>query len=396
MFRGPDRNGISQEQEIVTSWSATENVKWKAPLPQPGNSSPIVSAGKVFVTCAEDRKGFGRSLYCFDRANGKQLWVRTVRYEQNDPTHQTNPYSASSPAADGQRVVVWHGSAGLYCYDHTGNEIWHRDLGVFRHIWGYAGSPVIVGDVAFLNCGPGVRTFVTAINLKNGETIWQTDEEGGAEDKQPKTDKWIGSWNTPVPIKVNGQDQLLVHMPLRVSAYDPKTGKVIWFVTGPGELAYCDPVVDLQNALAVATSGYGGPAIGLKLAGGNGDVTNANRLWRATDKIPQRIGTGVIFDGKLYAPGENVIQCIDIKTGQELWRHRPEGASFWSPTAATKDGKILITAQNGTTFVIRPDPTQFSQVSANALGDSTNSAPAISDGQVFIRTSKHVWCLGGK
>ena len=139
--------------------------------------------------------------------------MKTVAWEKMDQHHDANPYCAPTPAADGKHVVVWHGSAGLHCYDYDGNELWKRDLGMIRHIWGYAGSPVIHHDTVFLNCGPGQRQFVTSLDLKTGQQIWQTDEPGGAEDKSPETNSWIGSWSTPVIAKVDGQEQLLVAMP---------------------------------------------------------------------------------------------------------------------------------------------------------------------------------------
>ena len=205
LFRGPDRNGISPENKAPLSWSAEKNVKWKAELPQPGNSSPVVAAGKVFVTCAEDHSGSQRSLYRFDRANGKPLWRRTVTYQRKDPTHDQNPYCGASPATDGKLVVAWHGSAGLHAYDLEGKPLWSRDLGVIRHIWGWAGSPVIHGDVIYLNCGPGERTFVVAVDKRTGEVLWQTDEPGGAEDKSPRTGDWLGSWSTPVSRRWTGR-----------------------------------------------------------------------------------------------------------------------------------------------------------------------------------------------
>ena len=393
MFRGSRRSGISTETKAPEKWSNTENIKWKAPLPHPGNSSPIVSAGRVFVTCAEDKRGHGRSLYCFDAATGKPLWVRTVQYEAIEPTHSTNPHAASSPASDGQRVVVWHGSAGVHCYDHDGKELWKKDLGPFRHIWGYAASPVILDGRVILNCGPGNRSFIIALDLKTGDELWKLDVPG-ADDKNPQG-KWMGSWSTPVPFTASGQQQLLIHLPDAVKALDPRTGRELWSVRGVGDLSYTDPVINENATLAAALSGFQGPAIGFRPEG-KGDITDTSRLWRTTDRnqLPQRIGTGVIFNDILYVPGETVIQCLDLKTGKELWRHRPDGSTFWSPTAATADGKIYITSQKGTTYVIKANPAAFTLLSANALGEPTNSAPAISNGRLYLRTFQHLYCIG--
>src|SRR5579872_544584 len=218
-FRGPNGDGVSSESEVPLHWGPNQNIKWKTPLPAPGDSSPIVSKGKVFVTCATD-EGKNRGLYCCDRRTGQLLWSQVVSYERKDPTHGTNPYCGSSPAADGTRVVVWHGSAGLHCYDYGGKKLWSRDLGVFKHIWGYGSSPVFHGDKIILNCGPGERTFVTSIDAANGQTIWQADEQGGASGEKGAAE-WIGSWSTPVVARVNGRDQVLVSLPYHVNGYDP-------------------------------------------------------------------------------------------------------------------------------------------------------------------------------
>src|SRR5262245_39248453 len=132
-WRGPDGNGLSEEKKAPTTWAPDKNVKWKAPLPQWGNGSPIVSKGRVFVTSAEDADGMKRSLLCFDRKDGKPLWKATVEFGKKETTHGTNGYCPTTPAADGERVVVWHGSAGLHCYDFEGKKLWSRELGDFPH-----------------------------------------------------------------------------------------------------------------------------------------------------------------------------------------------------------------------------------------------------------------------
>ena len=388
-FRGPKGDGVSSESDVPLHWGPEQNIKWKAPLPAPGNSSPIVSKGKVFLTCATDA-GKNRGLYCYDRRNGELLWSQIVPYEQPDPTHGTNPYCGSSPAADGARVVVWHGSAGLYCYDYDGKKLWQRDLGEFKHIWGYGSSPVFLGEKIILNCGPGVRTFVTAINAADGQTIWQTDEPGGASGEKGNTE-WIGSWSTPVLAKVNGRDQILVSLPFHVNAYDPDDGKVLWTCEGLDKLAYTSPVVG--DGMAVAMGGYHGPALGFKL-GGSGNVTDTSRLWHITAKNPQRIGTGVIVGRHLYMANEqHIAQCIDVTTGKDLWQTRmPEGV-IWSSLVLAGD-RLYVTNQIGTTIVFRASSEKFELLAENKLGESSNSTVAISDGQIFLRTFKHLYCIG--
>lgn len=141
-FRGPNGDGVSEETNLPVEWGPGHNVKWKAPLPAPGNSSPIVVGGNVFITCAEDQ-GRKRHLFCLSRQDGSQKWVRTIDYADVEETHKTNPYESATPVSDGTIVVVRDGSAGMHCYDLGGEPLWSRDLGEFRHIWGYGSSPIL-------------------------------------------------------------------------------------------------------------------------------------------------------------------------------------------------------------------------------------------------------------
>ena len=254
-------------------------------------------------------------------------------------------------------------------------------------------SPLILGDRIIMNCGPGNRTFVTALDVKDGHTIWETPEPGGADDKSPETKSWIGSWSSPVPVMVDGKQQILVAMPRHVNAYDPANGKIIWYCEGSGDLAYTDPLIG--DGIAVYLSGFGGPAIGFKL-GGSGNVTATNRLWRDANKIPQRIGSGMIIGANLYQICEpGIIQCVEAATNKELWKTKPEGETFWASLVAAGD-KIYATSQKGDTIVFAADPKEFRMIAKNSLGERTNSTPAISNGQIFIRTANALWCIEEK
>lgn len=395
LFRGPNRDGKSSETKLPLQWSKDKNVKWRAKLPQGGNSSPIISGGKVFITCAEDKKGIGRSLYCFDRATGKQLWVKTVTWDQADISHAANPYCGSSPATDGERVVVWHGSAGLYCYDMDGKELWKRDLGIIRHIWGYASSPIIHDDKVYLNAGPGTRSFVIAVDKKTGIMRWQTDEPGGAPDKDAQHPDWLGSWSTPLVTQVDGNDQLLVFQPLHVNAYDLQTGKILWTCSGTGLLAYTDVVVgDVEGVgkIGIAMAGYGGKAIGVKL-GGMGDTTATHRLWQSTTAPPQRIGSGIILGKHMYVVNEPGVECIEAATGKSVWKKNMPGQNFWA-SLVYGDGRLYATSQQGKTFAFVADPAGYKPLATSDLGEHINATPAISDGQIFIRTWEALYCIG--
>lgn len=389
-FRGPAGNGIAPDDKAPLHWGPEKNIRWKVALPAPGNSSPIVSRGRVFVTCAQD-KGTRRNLYCFDRRNGQQLWVRTVEFPEAEPTHRSNPYCASTPVADGERVIVWHGSAGVFCYDFDGQELWRKDLGEMRHDWGYASSPILHRGKVILNFGPGSRTFLAALDLKTGNLLWTRDEPGGFD----ATDKrMVGSWSTPIAVNVDGQDQILCSMPTRVIACDPEDGSLVWSCAGlsseRAELVYAAPVV--SGGIGVAFTGFiDGPTIGFKL-GGTGDVTASNRLW--LEKQTQRIGSGVVVEGRLYIvnAGPGTAQCIDCRTGKVLWTERLEGGESWGSVVLAA-GRLYVTSRRGVTSVFRPDPEKFELLAMNDLGEPSHATPAISEGEIFLRTDGHLYCI---
>ncbi len=395
-FRGPQGNGVASSRAAPTRWGPERNIAWKVRLPRPGNGSPIISGESVFVTSAEDSEGKRRSLYCFDRKTGKQRWVRTVEIDRVMPTHKTNPYGGSTPAADGRRVVVWHGSAGLACYDFAGHKLWSRDLGEFRHIWGYGTSPVLFAGKVILHTGPGARVFVTALDLETGKTLWETEEPVDHKDEgRNEAGKYEGSWATPVIAEVGGRPTIVCTMPTRVTAYDLETGKLLWWcrgIRGPrGDLAYSSPII--QGDRCVALGGYGGPAIGFRM-GGSGDITDAQRLWRV-EKNPQSIGSGVFIGDHVYrinAARPAPIECLDAQTGEVVWKSNAKDGICWGSLVVV--GKIgYVTNQQGRTLVFRIDPQQYVEVARNELGERCNSTPAIADGQIIIRTFRHLICI---
>jgi outer membrane protein assembly factor BamB len=389
-FRGPDGNGIAREDKAPLHWGPARNVQWKASLPGPGNSSPIVSRGRVFVTCAENQ-GQKRNLFCFNCQTGEKLWVRTVAFPTIEPTHRSNPYCASTPVADGLRVVVWHGSAGVFCYNFDGTQLWETNLGTIRHEWGYASSPILHREKVILNFGPGSRTFLAALELETGNLLWRHDEPGGVD----ATDKrMVGSWSTPLVIRVEGREQILCSMPTRVIACDPETGSLLWFCEGLGsekvDMVDASPVV--SGKIGVAFTGWiNGPTMAFKL-GGAGDVTGSNRLW--LQKQPQRIGSGVVVDKRLYIvnAGPGTAQCIDCESGKVLWTQELEGGESWGSVILAA-GRLYVTSRRGITTVFRPSPDKFELLAANDLGERSNATPAIADGRIFLRTDQHLYCI---
>lgn len=409
-WRGPLGIGVSQEKNLPVKWSATENVKWRVPLPEPGNSTPIVWGERIFVTQPD---GDRRTLMCFNRADGKLLWQSGVATKEQEPTHSTNPYCSASPVTDGERVIVSFASDGLYCYDFAGQELWKRDdLGRQIHIWGNAASPVLHGNLCFLNFGPGAITYLLAVDKQTGRTVWKHNEETGygkppgsdvsisASSKSvtgfnPGVATDIGSWSTPVIAKLGDEEQLLVSWPRRLAAYDPATGRERWTCSGLNPLVYSSPLY--SGDIVVAMGGYSGRALAVR-AGGSGDITASNRLWHHP-RTPQRVGSGVVKDGRIYIHDDpGIALCLDLQTGQELWKQRLRGAGStgknWSSVLLSEDKCYTIT-QGGDCFVFRASP-QFELISVNPLGEHSNSSLVPSNGELFIRTHAALWCIAAQ
>lgn len=388
-WRGPHNDGTCDEKGLPVQWSAKENVAWSVDLPDRGNSTPVIWGDKVFITQSveKDKK---RLLLCFDKKTGKQLWQAGTTYTEPETTHATNPYCSASPVTDGERVIVSFASAGVFCFDLNGKELWHRDLGKVHHIWGNGASPVLANGLCYLNFGPGEMASLVAMDPKTGAMVWKYDEpkrevSGNAD--------FYGSWSDPLPREIDGKPQLIMSWPFRVCAMDAKTGQESWTCEGLNALVYTSPLY--SNGIVVAMGGYNGMDLAVK-AGGKGDVTTSQRLWQHL-KCPQRIASGAIHDGHIYILNDpGIAQCIDLKTGEALWTERLKGpgptSQNWSSVVISED-KCYAVNQGGDAFVFKASP-KFELLATNSMGEKVIGSVAVSDGKLFIRGHKHLFCIG--
>lgn len=399
-WRGTTGMGIVSEAALPTHWSANENIRWKTPLPDRGNSTPIVWGNRIFITQTLDKEQ-KRSLMCLDRANGKILWQSAVPYAEKEETHETNPYCSASPVTDGTTVVAWYGSAGVYAYDFQGKELWHRDLGKADHTWGYGGSPLIHGNLVFVQFGPGLRNFLVALDKKTGKTVWQADE--AVTEPAERTDgfagqkgKYMGAFTAPIFVKAGNRDELIVSFPNRLRALDPRTGKDLWWCGGLNPLIYASPLY--AEGIVVGMGGFTGTSIAVK-PGGTGDVTLTHRLWEK-QKTKQRIGSGVIYKGHIYVLNSDGIgECINLKTGESVWAERVNGkgakSSSWSSMVLVGD-KLYVPNQSGDVVILRAGP-KLELIAVNAIGEEmTNASLAVSNGEIFLRTHSNLWCISDR
>jgi outer membrane protein assembly factor BamB len=379
-WRGPSGNGVSTETGLPTKWSATENVTWKVALPGEGNSVPIIWDNHIFVTCPID-DGKVRSLLCFDRKNGKQLWSVKLPFAQKETRHRDNPFCSGSPTTDGKLVYASFGSAGVIACDFTGKIVWQRTLGKLTHVFGNATTPVLYGDLLIIYRGPGESTNLLALNKSTGKTVWDTPQRG-------KNSNLFGSWATPVIMKVDGHDELIQSLPEEIKGFNPRTGKELWTCRGMGTEIYAMPAVGPN--LIVGICGHAGPAMAVR-PGGKGDVTKTHREW-IVPRNQQRVGSGVIHKGYLYlSNATGIAECINVKTGESVWKERLGGTLWGSMLLA--DGKLYVNNQQGEFFVLDPSP-KFKLIAKNTMGEHIKAAAAPSDGQLFLRTYKNLYCVG--
>ncbi len=392
-WRGPTNDGVTVEVDLALTWGASSpNVKWKTPLPDRGNSTPVVWGDKLLVTQAIEKSG-KRMLLCFDKKTGKQLWEAGTTYTTPELTHATNPHCSGSPATDGQMIYVSFASAGLFCFDMNGKEVWKRtDLGEQRHIWGGGPSPVLAGDRVFFNFGPGKETRLICFDAKTGKTLWQHMEPGG-DSGESDAKKWLGAWSDPLLSKVGNHNELIMTYPGRVCAFDPMTGKQLWTCDGLTPLVYNSPLY--TDGVVIAMCGYGGSAMAVK-AGGTGNVTSTHQVWRLP-KVPQRIGSGALYQGYHYILTDGgFVECRDLKTGELVYNERLKGpgptGQNWSSLVRSGD-RLYAVNQGGDAFVFKASP-KFELLSTNSIGEKVISSIAVSDGLLFIRSHNNLWCIG--
>ena len=398
MWRGAGGVGISNEKNLPLKWSATENIAWKVSLPYRGNSTPVIWGEKIFLTQPMEEEQ-ERALICLDRLDGKVLWRRTVKYTATENSQRTNPYCSESPATDGERVVAVFGSAGVVCYDFAGKQLWQRDLGKIKFTWGSAASPVIHGNLVYIYRGPDPKSHLLALDKRTGKTVWQLNDppvsiEGRTDGfRGNKSREWICSFSTPILVPTDKGVELVMNYPGSLAGIDPRTGKRLWLCEGLNPLIYTSPIAG--EGVVVGMGGFHGTTVAVK-SGGRGNGTK-NTLWR-TVRTPNRLGSGVVHKGHVYVLNTNgIMECHDLKTGKVKFSERVRGRGAkqesWSSMILAGD-RIYIPNQSGETIIIRANP-KFELLGINAVdGTLTNSSLAASDGQLFLRTHKHLWCIG--
>jgi outer membrane protein assembly factor BamB len=275
-------------------------------------------------------------------------------------------------------------------FDFEGNLSWKRDLGPVLSHWGNASSPVLYDNLLIVFHGPGTPSILYAFDKRTGKTAWQSQETNINRNI-------FGSWSTPFVLRSDKRDELVMPLPGAkiggtgwFKAYDPRDGNVLWQCDGLGNEVYAMPAVGSDGKVIVGISGHNGPMLAVR-PGGSGNVTASHRLWRTKKRTPERIGSGIIHDGHLYISNvTGIMECLNVETGVSIWKERL-GGNLWGSILMGGD-HLYVSNLAGDTFVVRAQP-RFQLVDKNSVGESTFSALAPSDGELFLRTHKHLYCV---
>lgn len=402
-WRGDASNGATGETTVPSEWDLAEgssHVKWRVPLPGPGNSSPIVSQGKVWLTQFDPESG-ERQLRCYDIATGEQRWSFGVKADEGEPTHPVNPYCSASPVTDGEHVVAYLGSAGIFCFRHDGELLWKQSPGSPQHLFGQGASPTIHNDLVTLNFGPGTEQYWITWDLRTGEEKWRLniprvdapnpfdDPNGPKLPPDSKLRDPFGTWATAVSVKSETRNELILANPKKLTSVNPLTGEILWECDGTADQVFCSPVVYGDAVCLLGASAM------LVQLGGTGDVTSSNRTW-FREKDRARIGSGVVVDKMLIANDmQGIVESINLEDGKRIWQERlasSGGSESWSSLVRAGD-RLFAINKAGTVFVFRAAP-EFELLGTNKLEEATNASPAIIGDRIFIRTDKHLWCIG--
>jgi outer membrane protein assembly factor BamB len=434
-----DGTGISIEKAgIPLKWSLTENIRWSIKTDGLGWSQPVVTGKKLFITTATSDKQLAMNtsrvgnpkpnlgggevapdalyqwvVYCLDADTGATLWKR-IAAEKKPPygTHVQNTFATETPVTDGERVYVYFGQIGLFCYDMAGNLVWSKDLGSYPTFgnWGTAASPALDNGRLFIQFDNEKNSFVVALNTKNGEELWRVNRNERS------------TWSSPIIWRNSLRTELIAMGGNYNISYDPATGKELWRCGSeysvPAETSSrhkaaagikSSPATD-KDMLYVGLSNMTGstdqgPLWAIK-AGGSGDISlnlkagEKSNKWVAwyRDESGPHFTSPIAVNEKLYVfptHEKDMLTCMNGKTGEIIYREKLTGSVGFYCSPTYYDGKIYCTDDNCTTFILDPG-NKLKVLGLNSLNEMHWSTPAVANGAMYIRTTEHLYCIGTK
>jgi outer membrane protein assembly factor BamB len=377
-FRGPDGQGHSTERGLPLAWSASRNVRWRAPVPGRGWSSPVIAAGRIWLTTATVVSGqTSLRLLSYDAENGRPvLDTEVFRLGPAELPNAKNSFASPTPIVEGGGIYVHFGAEGTAALSTTGEIVW-KVRHQYQSQHGNGGSPVVHGDLLILNCDGSDQAFVVALDKHTGKTRWRT--------LRPRP--WSQAYTTPLVIRVGDRDQIVSVGAGHALAYEPESGREVWRVS------YADGFSNVPrpvygHGLVFITTGFQQPAIIAVRPDGRGDVTRTHVAWTLARGAPLT-PSPLLVGTELYAVTDaGIVSCIDARTGDIRWQQRLGGTVSASPVFA--DGRIHILDEDGQTTVLNPGPV-FQRLATNVLPGPTLASMAVADASFFIRTGSDLY-----
>ncbi len=380
-WRGPRGDGTCLEPNIPSNWDPT-NAVWKTELPGLGHASPIVWGDRVFtVTSLPETKD--RILLCLDRASGKILWQQTVVQGPLQKLHKENSYASATPTTDGERVFVnFRVGDEIVVAAHDfaiGKQLWLVRPGTHAGEWGFCNEPVLFKDKVLVDGDGKGDSFLVALSRADGKELWRLN----------RTHKGI-SYSAPLIRELAGRTQMIQCGDRCVTSFDPNTGEQLWTVDGPSEEFVATPVYSEKAGLVFISSSWPKTVLLAIRPDGRGDVTQTHVAWRDTKGAPYV--PSMIVAGQYLLTVNNFATafCYEAATGNVLWQEK-FGRTHTSPVLV--GGLVYFINDDGQVNVVKP-AAQFERVAQYQLGENCYASPAISDGQVFLRGFKHLFCIG--
>ena len=409
-WRGPAFNGSSPEKNLPETWTK-ETVKWSAPLPGPSGATPAVWGDHIFVTSPDAQKNL--VLFCLDRKDGKVRWQKQL--STGDINKGKGNMASPSPVTDGKTVFALYGTGDLAALDFDGNIKWQRNLGAdygrFAIMWTYGSSPLLFdgrlyiqvlqrtpapGDYPGMAGGdPARESYLLALDPATGKTLWKTARPTDAKMESSE------SYASPIPATcADGKAQLLLVGGNCLTGHDPATGAELWRGYGlnpkDGEWMRIVPSAVSAGGLAIAAGPKKEPLLAFR-TDGKGDITTTGLAWKNDDRSAPDVCTPAVYDGKLFVLNGDAktLICLDPKTGEKKWEGKLDTKMVIRSSPTVADGKVYIIDEKGTVFVCSAGD-EFKVLATIPMGDAegTRATIAVSDGQLFIRTTQAVYCVG--
>jgi len=411
-FRGPNAGGVSENPApLVWNVASNENIGWQTPIPGLGHASPIVWGDRVYLATAvrpgakadlkigiygagdsyKEKEAHQWRLLCLDKSNGTILWNKlgleaVPRLERHTKASHCN----STPATDGRRIVAIFGSEGLFCFDMDGHPLWRRDLGKMDAgpwdapdlQWGFASSPVLHDGRVFVQCDVLSGQFLAAYDANDGHEIWRT------------VHKDVANWCTPTIAAA--ADQVVVNGWKQIGGFDIATGKLLWELSGGGDIPVPAPLIAFDMAFFTSAHGKYRPLRAVRLdARGNitppeVEATNSAVVW-CHPRLGSYMQTPIVVGPLLWScDWMGVLTCVDARTGRIHYSERlgKGGRAFTASPVAAKNN-LYFTSEEGDVFVV-PAQESFQVLATNKMDGSCLATPALSDGTILFRTTENL------